>query len=53
MVKLVFAVFALIVVSGCQGTKIHDLKSPCVAAESNTAQHPCGSRRSVNDHWLG
>lgn len=39
--------------SACTSSdKGKELKSPCVAANSNSAEHPCGPRRRVNDHWL-
>lgn len=52
--KFFLMFFIVVGLGACASKPIPDLKSPCVAADAgeNSAEHPCGSRKPVNDHWL-
>lgn len=51
MIRVIFlAIATIILATGCAPKKQPELKSPCVAADSNQADHPC-ARRPVNT-WL-
>jgi hypothetical protein len=54
MLKVILTLLLSIVCFGCTSKVPPDLKSPCVAIESNdkAAAAPC-VRRKVNDNWLG
>ena len=52
MIKVLFFIISIFLIAGCHSSKT-DLKSPCVAIESEDAAsvNPC-VRRPVNK-WLG
>ncbi len=49
--RIVAVLSLLLALGACTSGPPKDLKSPCVAASSNQADHPC-ERRPVNAPWL-
>lgn len=47
MIKNIFILLSLILLSSCFGGKEEDLKSPCVGIEKS----PCGPKKPVNS-WI-
>ncbi len=48
VLRVVIALMALALVTGCSTDKREDLRSPCVGVEGS----PCGPKRNVNDWWM-
>ena len=46
--KLLILISFLLILSSCTGSKVVDIKSPCVSSEDG----PCGPKKSINDWWL-
>lgn len=49
--RIIAVMSLLMTLAACSSSPPKDLKSPCVARESNQADHPC-ERRPVNAPWL-
>jgi hypothetical protein len=48
MKKLAILCLMFCTTSACVGSKVIDVKSPCVS----TSDGPCGPKKSINDWWL-
>lgn len=52
MFRMMCAAMMVLAVMGCSRHKQPELKSPCVAADSNQSDSPC-VKRPANAAWLG
>jgi hypothetical protein len=48
MKQLITVLLLSFLLSACTGSKVMDIKSPCVSKKDG----PCGPRMPVNDWWL-